>query len=138
MNEVSSIEQFWDAAADGVLQFQRCTACAYLRWPVAGVCPECLSREWQWAASTGTGTVWSYVVYHHAYRAEYRERLPYNVALVELDEGVRLLSRIVGEQPAHVGQRVQVTFAAIDGGARPVPVFAGLQSAAESLGYTEG
>jgi uncharacterized OB-fold protein len=82
--------------ADGGLRFQRCTACGYTRFPVATVCPECLSTSFAWAPDSGLGTVWSSCVYHRAFDAAFRPAVPYNVALVELDSGPRLISNILG------------------------------------------
>lgn len=115
---------FWEEAARGRLVFQRCADCAFLRWPAAGVCPECLGRRFAWEEVEPTGTVWSYAVYHRAYAGHLKARIPYDVALVELDCGVRLLSTLVdvpdGTDP--MGARVRARFRAV--GEHPVvPVF---------------
>lgn len=88
--------RFWQEATEARLVFQRCQKCAFLRWPAAGVCPECLDRGFEWEQVEPRGAVWSYAVYHRAYAADLRERVPYNVALVELECGARLLSTLVG------------------------------------------
>ncbi|MBQ0850769.1 OB-fold domain-containing protein [Streptomyces sp. BH-SS-21] len=114
---------FWDRAAQGELVFQHCDDCAFVRWPAAGVCPECLGRGFTWKPVAPTGTVWSQVVYHRAYDTSLRERIPYNVALVELTCGVRLLTRLTGFGTADpVGAAVTARFE--DTGDGPVPVFA--------------
>ncbi|GAA1948385.1 OB-fold domain-containing protein [Nocardioides panacihumi] len=123
--ETQDDSRFWDEAAQGRLVFQRCEDCRFLRWPAAGVCPECLGRGFTWDEVEPSGTVWSYVVYHRAYSAHLKDRVPYNVALVELDCGVRLLSTLVdlhdGAEP--VGAAVRARFEAV--GEHPVvPVFA--------------
>jgi hypothetical protein len=99
---------FWSAARDGRLSLQHCADCGYVRWPAAGVCPECLSRSFTWDDVAGTGTVWSYVVYHRAYARTGIPEVPYNVALVELDCGARLLTRLA--EPTDPGARVAVAF----------------------------
>lgn len=116
---------FWDAAAEGSLTFQHCADCGFVRWPAAGVCPECLSRAFAWKPVEPTGTVWSWVVYHRAYDKSLRECVPYNVALVELTCGVRLLTRLRGFGPdqAPVGASVRARFEDTNGDG-PVPVFA--------------
>ena len=118
--------RFWAEAHNGRLVFQHCDRCEFVRWPAAGTCPECLSRDFTWRAVESTGTVWSYVVYHRAYSPAFADQLPYNVALIELDCGVRLLSRLVGlsdgEDP--VGARVSASFADLGGDHGVVPVFA--------------
>lgn len=116
---------FWDTAGRGVLAFQHCDACGFVRWPAAGVCPECLSRHFTWKPVKPVGTVWSWVVYHRAYDKSLRDRIPYNVALVELACGVRLVTRLTGFGPGDdpVGAEVEARFEDI-GGDGPVPVFA--------------
>lgn len=118
-------EPFWLGAEDGRLCLQRCDDCGYVRWPAAGVCPECLGRAATWTEVSGGGTLWSYAIYHHAYARTGIPSLPYNVALVELDCGARLLSRVIDCDPAElrVGLPVSVRFEVI-GDSGPVPVFA--------------
>lgn len=105
-------QPFWDGAAEGRLTFQTCDDCAFVRWPASGVCPECLSRAATWQDVAGTGTIWSHVVYHRAYAPSLKADVPYSVALVQLDCGVRLVSRLVdfeGSSP-EVGQAVSVRY----------------------------
>lgn len=105
-------QPFWDAAKQGKLVFQRCDDCGYVRWPAAGVCPECLSRAATWDEVDGTGNLWSFVVYHRAYAPALKPDVPYPVGLVELDCGVRLLTRLVDVDPAEakVGMPVSVRY----------------------------
>ncbi|MBK1787119.1 Zn-ribbon domain-containing OB-fold protein [Prauserella cavernicola] len=115
---------FWDQAGNATLTFQHCDECGFVRWPAAGVCPECLGRGFTWKPVEPRGTVWSWVVYHRAYDKSLRERIPYNVALVELTCGVRLLTRLTGFGSADpVGAAVEATFEDI-AGTGLVPVFA--------------
>ena len=115
---------FWSEAAEGRLVFQRCEECRFLRWPAAGVCPECLSRAFALEEVEPTGKVWSQVVYHRAYAADLKQRVPYVVALVELDCGVRLLTTLVDfpddEDP--VGAEVSARFGSV-GEHQRVPMF---------------
>ena len=94
--------------ADGGLQFQRCENCGYTRFPVASICPECLNASFSWVADSGHGTVWSYCIYHRAFDAAFRPAVPYNVALIELDSGPRLISNVLGiaRDALSVGLRV--------------------------------
>jgi hypothetical protein len=117
-------ERFWASARERRLEFQRCDNCGFVRWPASGVCPECLSRTATWVAVEGRGTVWSNVVYHRAYAPAWKEHLPYNVALVELDCGVRLVTRLVDMKADldAVGTRVSVRYSEI-GEHGVVPVF---------------
>ena len=79
----------------GRLTFQRCRHCANAGCRRAANVPKCLAAEWDWTDASGKGRVISWVTYHHAYHEAFRDRLPYNVALVELDEGPRLITNIV-------------------------------------------
>jgi uncharacterized OB-fold protein len=90
---------FWDGCRDGVLKLQRCTSCGHLRYPIAAVCPRCMKSGVAWEQLSGRGTVFSFVVFHHAYNDAWRDRIPYNVALVELEEGPTVLSNVVGVDP---------------------------------------
>ena len=111
--------EFWDGAREGELRFQHCADCGFVRWPAAGVCPECLSRTAEWKAVEPVGTVWSYVVYHRSY-SKSAPPLPYNVALVELDCGVRLITTLAGDGH-EVGMRVRARFEEyLDRGTVPV------------------
>lgn len=106
---------FWDGCRNGILSGQRCTACHRLRYPVSLVCPHCLGREWAWEPLAGTGTVYTFVVFRHAYNDAWSDRVPYAVAIVELDEGVMMIGDITGISPdeVSVGMPVRVDFEAV-------------------------
>lgn len=87
---------YWNGLAEGELRFQHCAACGRNWLPARDACPACLSAAPEWRRSAGMGRVVSWVVYHTAYHESLKDRIPYNVALVELDEGPRLLTNIVG------------------------------------------
>lgn len=93
--------------ARGEVRHQRCSACGYFRPPSSWVCPECLSEKWSWVAVSGEGTVEAFVWYLQSFD-ERCTKVPYNVALVCLDEGVRVMGNVnalaFGELRA--GQRV--------------------------------
>ena len=93
VNELTA--PYWKALEEGRLSFQRCAACAHAWLPARSECPRCLAREPRWETASGRARLVSWVVYHHAYHDYYATRLPYNVAVVELDEGPRLVSNIV-------------------------------------------
>lgn len=84
------------AMEQGRLIFQRCSRCAHAWLPPRSECPRCLHDGFDWEQAQGDGLVVSWVVYRRAYHPSVSERVPYNVALVELAEGPRLLSNIVG------------------------------------------
>ena len=94
---------YWSALDDGRLTFQKCGACGHAWLPARGECPRCLSRASSWQTASGRARLVSWVVYHHGYHPYYAERLPYNVAVVELEEGPRLISNIIaGEQALRI------------------------------------
>lgn len=109
--------RFWQAARDHRLEIQRCDHCRHLRYPIAAVCPVCLGSETTWVALSGRGTVFARVTYHHAFDPALAEHLPYVVAIVQLDEGPRMISNLVGPAAEHaqVGDAVEVVFEAVDG-----------------------
>ena len=89
---------FWEALARHELYFQRCRSCGTQRFYPRAVCPVCLSDAVEWVRASGRGTVYSFVVYHHP-PVPYLE-MPYVVALIELEEGTRLVSNVVGVAPS--------------------------------------
>jgi uncharacterized OB-fold protein/acyl dehydratase len=90
--------QWWfDACKGGKLLIQRCTACGVLRHPPGPACAECHSFEWDTVEASGKGTVYSWVVTHHPQVPSFDYPLP--VVLVELEEGTRLVSNLLGVDP---------------------------------------
>jgi uncharacterized protein len=113
----SLTEPFWTGGSVAELRVQRCDNCAHLRFPPSPVCPRCLSQEATWVATSGRGEILTYVVFHRSYNAEWTDRVPYAVLLVQLDDGPRLFSDYEGNIDAlDVGGRVHVTFSPLDGG----------------------
>ena len=94
---------FWDACREGRLTLQRCTKCGHVRFPPTFYCAKCDSAEHEWIDSAGRGRVFSWIVVRHPVPREvYVADVPYIVALIELDEGVRIASNIVGIEPEKV------------------------------------
>jgi hypothetical protein len=117
---------FWDGARAGKLLVQRCKACGTLRHPPGPVCTACHSFEWDTVESKGLGRIHSFVVMHYPEVPPFEHPNP--IALVELDEGTRLVAQLVGLAAGEVaiGQRVQVEFATFetaDGGDIALPQF---------------
>ena len=105
---------FWEAAKGRRLVVQRCAACGQLRFPARAVCSACWSRDAEWAPVSGRGEVFSVVVMHQAAHPAFAAAAPYAVAVVALDEGVHVLSGVVGCGPheVEVGMPVEVDFEA--------------------------
>ena len=110
MNELTA--GFWDAARRHELVVQRCDACATLRHYPQYLCPQCRSDAWSWAPVDGTGSVYSFTVTHRAFGAAWTERVPYAVATIELDNGIRMLSDLPADDvdDVTIGKRVEVWF----------------------------
>ncbi|TMA30607.1 MAG: hypothetical protein E6J87_17760 [Deltaproteobacteria bacterium] len=105
---------FWEGVAAGELRIQRCAGCKLLRHPPGPMCPHCHSLDWDTIVSSGRGHVFSFVVAHHPPVPPFS--YPNAIALIELDEGTRLVSNLVGIDPADVaiGLRVRVEFTRVD------------------------
>jgi uncharacterized protein len=87
---------FWESLRKRELRLQKCDGCARVWYPPSPLCPECWSRQFTWTRLSGRGRVNSWVVFHQSYFRGFDSELPYNVAEVELDEGPRLLTNLVG------------------------------------------
>ena len=90
---------------------QRCLSCRSYRHPPSPICASCLSPENEWVAASGQGTVYSFVIVRESLRG-WKFEVPYVVAIIELAEGRRMLSNVVGIPVEHVqiGMRVSVFF----------------------------
>jgi uncharacterized OB-fold protein len=117
-------QPFWEAARDRTFVVPRCADCGRLMAPPVANCSACLSTRFEWAAASGRGTVYSFIEYHRSWIGEYDEHRPYTVAIVDLDEGPRLISLLVGETSdwVKIGARVQIAFQE-RGNGTVVPVF---------------
>ena len=91
--------EFYEQCAGGRLCFQRCTACSTWRHLPRDMCPQCGSPEWEWSPSTGRGRIYSWTVTHRAMHPSFAKEVPYAVVLVELEEGVRMVSGLRGLSP---------------------------------------
>jgi uncharacterized OB-fold protein len=105
-------EPFWAAVRQHELRFQRCARDGKLFFPPAARCPRCWSSEWAWERVSGRGTVFSFVTFQRSYHPAFRGALPYVVAIVELDDGVRFTTRLTEVQPedVRVGMPVELVF----------------------------
>ena len=94
---ISSLNRpYWDALRNRELKLPKCDRCGKIWYPPSPLCPECWSREFTWTRLSGRGRVTSWVVFHQSYFRSFEGEIPYNVAEVELEEGPRLLTNLVG------------------------------------------
>jgi uncharacterized OB-fold protein len=103
--------EFWDATTEGRLLLTRCERCDAVIWYPKTYCSECGGLSVSWIEAAGTGTVYSFTVAHRGPGA-FGEAVPYVIAYVELAEGPRILTNIVGCEPDQVsiGHPVRVVF----------------------------
>jgi uncharacterized OB-fold protein len=103
---------FWAACKEHRLILQTCTQCGHVRYPPRPVCPSCGSLEAEWIPSAGRGFIYSWVVVYHAAHPATMTSVPYNLVLVEIEEGVRMVSNLVGIESTDItpGLEVEVIF----------------------------
>jgi len=103
---------YWEALARHELYVQRCRDCGTRRFYPRALCPSCLSSATEWLRASGRGTVYSFTVTYQNQAPGFRDQLPYVLAIVELAEGVRLMTNVVGCPPEQVriGMAVEVVF----------------------------
>jgi uncharacterized OB-fold protein len=115
--------EFWEGVSRHGLLIQKCTGCGTLRFPWLPGCNSCGSPAWETVEAAGDGTVYSYVVMHHPQFPAFSEPdpvtgspRPYAVGLIELSEGVRMISNITGVPPAaiRIGMPVELEFLSTD------------------------
>jgi uncharacterized OB-fold protein len=112
-------QPFFDGARRGDLMIRRCRACGAAMWaashsgslPVSPRCLTCFSTELDWEAASGSASLYSFVIVHQPYPG-FQDDVPYNVALVDLDEGPRILSQVVdcANDDLAIGMPLEVTF----------------------------
>lgn len=103
---------FWEGCKAGELRMQQCSHCGHIRYPIGPVCTVCLSDEFTWTKLSGKGTVFNYVIFYQKYNDAWADDLPYNVIMVQLDEGPRMFSNMVGipNEEIRIGMPVEVVF----------------------------
>ena len=109
---VGETKPFWDSCRQGKLLLQKCGRCAEYQFYPRGICAECWSSDIRWVQASGKGTVWTFTVTYQNRTPGFVEEIPYVLALVELEEGVKMFSNIVQCNPREVkiGMAVEVTF----------------------------
>ncbi len=108
---------FWDGCAGGELRYQRCADCGAVQLIPRSLCSACQSSGLEWKRSEGRGCILSYTTVHRAPTPAFRADVPYVIALVDMDEGFRLMVNVRGgDSPAvAIGARVRIGFRAVDG-----------------------
>jgi uncharacterized OB-fold protein len=106
----SDVAPFWQGCKERRLLLQKCLECGHVRHPASFLCPECLSASYDWIESRGKGKIYSFVVFYRAFHPAVVDKIPYVVAVVELDEGPSILTNVVGCSANELSceQRVQL------------------------------
>jgi len=104
--------EYWEGACEGKLKLRRCRDCSKLHFMPRFLCPFCWSEDLEWIDSAGRGTVHSFTIIRRAPLAEFAGRAPYVVALIDLEEGPRMMANILGNGAleTRIGDPVRVTF----------------------------
>ncbi|MGH8786417.1 MAG: Zn-ribbon domain-containing OB-fold protein [Cupriavidus necator] len=105
-------EGYWHAAAQGRLVVQGCRACGHRQFYPRTLCLACESDQVDWTEVCGLGSIYTFTINHRAPNTFMKARVPYAVAIVELDEGVRMMANILNASPEAIaiGKRVRVVF----------------------------
>ena len=105
-------QAWWDAAADGRLLFRRCNACGAAHYYPRPFCPTCWSEDGAWEQASGRATLYTWSVVFMNDLPPFKERLPYIAAVVDLEEGPRMMTTLVDCEADQltVGMPVEVTF----------------------------
>lgn len=111
----SDSRPYWEGLAQGELRIQRCSSCSKVVFYPRSICPHCFADQLTWIVASGKGTIYAYTVVHQAF-GPFAADVPFTIAIVELEEGVRMMTRIVDAPREHVktGAAVKVTFNAVN------------------------
>ncbi len=118
MPEINDLNRpHWEGANQHEFRVQRCRACEHMWFPPMTNCSRCLSTDLEWFATSGKGKVFSFIVYHQGWLPGYLKETPYNVAIIELDEGVRFINNVVGipNEEIEVDMPVEATYEQVTG-----------------------
>jgi uncharacterized OB-fold protein len=91
--------EFWEGAKRGELRIQRCRSCGKAYFYPRPFCPNCTSRDVEWFTASGRGKLYSYVIAHRG-APGFQDWSPYVIAVVQLDEGPRMMTNIIGVDPS--------------------------------------
>ena len=111
-------EPFWRGAQEGKLLLPRCTACRALQFPPEASCLLCGAPDFEWVTASGNATLYSWTICHPPLLPYFAERAPWAVAAVELEEGVRMVTRVVDLPPDayEIGMSLRADFEAVGDG----------------------
>ena len=102
-------KEFWAGTKRHELLMPRCKRCGDLFWYPREQCPHCSSKDLDWVRVSGKGRVYTYTIVNQAADAEYQKETPYVFAAIDLDEGTRFISNVIGCPPEEVRVDMPVT-----------------------------
>ncbi len=107
--------EFYGWCKKGELRFQRCLSCNGWRHVPREMCPECASTDWEWQRSSGKGKIFTWTVAERPMHPGFADAAPYAPVVVELEEGVRVLTEMTDCMPSDlvIDMPVEVTFEAV-------------------------
>lgn len=124
-------QEYWQGCANNELRIQRCNQCAHFYFYPRAACPQCASTDIAWVVASGRGTLHTYLI-NHLRSKGFEEETPFAIAVVQLEEGPRMMANIIGvpNTPEHLilDMPLQVSFA--PRGELMVPVFGPVEDAA--------
>lgn len=105
-------QPFWEGTKRHELVIQKCRDCGKFRFYPRAICPHCFSYNTEWTKVSGRGKIYSFTIAHRAASPVFRQDIPYNIAIIELQEGVRMMSNIVEcrNEDLKVDMPVEVVF----------------------------
>jgi len=108
----SETAQYWDSAQKHDLHIQKCCNCNRFYFYPRDNCPFCFSNKVEWTRVTGKGKIYSFTVSYRYTSEGFRNEIPYNIAIVELEEGIRMMTNIVGceNDDLRIGMPVEIIY----------------------------
>ncbi|MDN8618475.1 Zn-ribbon domain-containing OB-fold protein [Variovorax ginsengisoli] len=120
-NPTADSRPFWDGCAAGELRYQRCARCGQTQLIPRALCAACQHDQLQWQTSRGLGRILSFTVVHRAPTPAFKEEVPYVIAIVDMEEGFRLMVNVKdgAGKALSIGQPVCIGYRAVDGSTLP-------------------
>ena len=112
---------FWEGCATGRLRYQQCARCRSVQLIPRSLCASCHASDLDWKDSSAHGRILSFTIVHRAPTPAFRDEVPYVIAIVDMDEGFRLMVNVKDGAKAHlaIGQPVRIGYHEVDGFALP-------------------
>ena len=121
LHPTSETRVFWEGCAQGELRYLRCTDCGKVQLIPRSLCSVCHSAQLDWMMSEGTGVVLSHTTVHRAPTEAFRAKVPYVIAIVDMDEGFRLMTNVkpLIRDRIQVGSKVRIGLVECEGTCLP-------------------